>query len=108
MSELFRFYSKRRLKLSRKYLGKSPCEECLMQATGCYSEGINEYRERYRARIEVHLANPCPEGISWFKAAEVLATFILFLIKQNSPVLKGGPEEVKKACFKIRKALALN
>jgi hypothetical protein len=104
MPELFRFYSKRRLNLASRYLGKSPCKTCFVQAT-CYAEGINKHRDRNLGQFEVRLATPCDEAVSWFKAAEALSQFILFLIKEKSPVLVGGPEEVKKACSDIRKAL---
>ena len=101
MSELFRFHSERRLNLASRYLGKSPCETCIVRAT-CYSKGINEWKDPYFGQLEVYLAKPCEEAVNWYKAAETLATVIDFLIKKDSPFLKGSPDEVKEASLRIR------
>ena len=81
------FKTKRHYALVKKYLGKPPCEICVVRIV-CF-QMIRSPEDGY---YEIHLKDPCDEAANWFSYGEYLSGNVESWVKTNDKILSLGPE----------------
>jgi hypothetical protein len=86
------FKTKRHYALVKKYLGKPPCETCVLKI-GCFQmekSPIDGYWEVYFHK------GPCDEAYMWFCYGEYLSGHIEYYLEKNRELLNSGPQKIKE------------
>jgi hypothetical protein len=97
MSQPPAFKTKKNYELVKKYLGKPPCDSCIIRI-GCFQmekSPIDGYWEVYFHK------DPCNDAYIWFRYGVFLGGNVEWWIKTNDKLLNSGAEQIKKECRRI-------
>ncbi len=97
----FDFKNKENFELVIKYLGKLPCEECLVRAT-CFDVKINDYDGWY----EIYLNHPCDEAMMLLNKGVVIGRFLYMLTDPDYEL--SDRKETMKRFKRICKAMSIS